>query len=47
MRCSRTAASPGEIDLEDLFQPPLSILNAAGIGVELFGEQGLKEIIKD
>ncbi|WP_434073568.1 DEAD/DEAH box helicase family protein [Moorella naiadis (nom. illeg.)] len=37
----------GKIELEDLFQPPLSILNAAGLGVELFGEKGLKEIIQD
>lgn len=37
----------GRIELEDLFQPPLSILNAAGLGVELFGEKGLKEIIQD
>jgi type I restriction enzyme R subunit len=33
--------------LEDLFLPPLSILNAAELGVELFGESGLKEIIQD
>jgi len=37
----------GRIELEDLFQPPLSILNAAEVGVELFGEMGLKEIIED
>ena len=37
----------GKIDVEDLFQPPLSILNAAELGVELFGEKGLKEIIED
>lgn len=37
----------GRIVLEDLFQPPLSILNAAELGVELFGEKGLKEIIED
>lgn len=37
----------GKIDLEDLFLPPLSILNAAELGVELFGEKGLKDIIKD
>jgi type I restriction enzyme R subunit len=37
----------GQIALGDLFQPPLSILNAAGLGVELFGERGLKEIIED
>lgn len=37
----------GRIKLEDLFQPPLSILNAAELGVELFGERGLKEVIED
>jgi type I restriction enzyme R subunit len=37
----------GRIDVEDLFQPPLSILNAAQLGVELFGERGLNDIIKD
>lgn len=37
----------GRIALEDLFQPPLSILNAAEVGVELFGEKGLKAIIQD
>lgn len=37
----------GKIELEDLFRPPLSILNAAGLGVELFGEQGLKAILRD
>jgi len=37
----------GRIELKDLFQPPLSILNAAEMGVELFGEMGLKEIIQD
>lgn len=37
----------GRIELEDLFQPPLSILNAAELGVELFGEVGLKEVIQD
>jgi type I restriction enzyme R subunit len=37
----------GKIRLEDLFQPPLSILNAAGLGVELFGEAGLKKIINE
>jgi len=37
----------GKIELEDLFQPPLSILNAAQLGVELFGEKKLKEIIRD
>ncbi len=37
----------GRIELEDLFQPPLSILNAAELGIELFGERGLKDIIQD
>lgn len=37
----------GRIKLEDLFRPPLSILNAAELGVELFGERGLKEVIED
>lgn len=37
----------GKIELDDLFKPPLSILNAAGLGVELFGERGLKDIIED
>ncbi len=37
----------GRVELEDLFNPPLSILNAAGLGVELFGERGLREIIDD
>lgn len=37
----------GRITVEDLFNPPLSILNAAGLGVELFGETGLQAIISD
>jgi type I restriction enzyme R subunit len=37
----------GKIEVDDLFRPPLSILNAAGLGVELFGEQGLKDILQD
>ncbi|MBI5194270.1 MAG: DEAD/DEAH box helicase family protein [Nitrospirae bacterium] len=37
----------GKVDLNDLFQPPLSILNAARLGIELFGEKSLKEIIED
>lgn len=37
----------GMIELDDLFKPPLSILNAAELGVELFGERGLKEVITD
>lgn len=37
----------GKIDLIDLFQPPLSVLDAAGLGVELFGEVGLKRVVDD
>lgn len=37
----------GRIEIGDLFQPPLSILNAAELGVELFGEKGLKDVILD
>lgn len=37
----------GELSIEDLFQPPLSVLNAAGLGIELFGEQGLKNLFDD
>ncbi|MFQ5633027.1 MAG: type I restriction-modification enzyme R subunit C-terminal domain-containing protein, partial [bacterium] len=35
----------GKIDVNDLFQPPLSVLNAAGLGVELFGEKGLQDVL--
>jgi type I restriction enzyme R subunit len=37
----------GNVTVNDLFQPPLSILDAAGLGVELFGERRLREIIND
>jgi type I restriction enzyme R subunit len=37
----------GKVELEDLFEPPLSILNAADVGIELFGEQGLQDIVVD
>lgn len=37
----------GKIEVNDLFQPPLSILNAAGLGVDLFGQRGLKDIIEE
>lgn len=37
----------GSVELEDLFRPPLSILNAAGVGMELFGENGLREVIEE
>ena len=35
----------GQVRLNDLFEPPLSILDAAGKGVELFGEDGLKQVV--
>lgn len=37
----------GKVSLDDLFAPPLSILNAANIGIELFGEQGLKTMLDE
>jgi len=37
----------GKVEIEDLFKPPLSILNAAELGVELFGENGLQLIIEE
>ncbi|GIW56563.1 MAG: hypothetical protein KatS3mg082_2967 [Nitrospiraceae bacterium] len=37
----------GRVRLEDLFEPPLSILDAAGKGIELFGEQGLKQVVDE
>ena len=37
----------GRVRLDDLFEPPLSILDAAGKGIELFGEQGLREVVDD
>ncbi len=37
----------GKVSIQDLFAPPLSILNAGQLGVELFGEQGLQSIISD
>jgi len=37
----------GSVSLDDLFKPPLSILNATAFGIELFGEKGLKEVIDD
>ena len=35
----------GQVRIDDLFAPPLSILDAAGKGVELFGEEGLKQVV--
>jgi type I restriction enzyme R subunit len=37
----------GKVTIDDLFSPPLSILNAAGLGMELFGEQGLKDVVDE
>jgi type I restriction enzyme R subunit len=37
----------GKIEMGDLFKPPLSILNAGRLGVELFGEDGLREIVDE
>lgn len=36
-----------KVSLDDLFAPPLSILNAANIGIELFGEQGLRNVMDE
>ena len=35
----------GHVRLEDLFEPPLSMLDVASKGVELFGEEGLKQVV--
>ncbi|MBN1351931.1 DEAD/DEAH box helicase family protein [candidate division KSB1 bacterium] len=40
-------AVKGKVIMDDLFTPPLSILNAAMIGVELFGDRGLKALIEE
>jgi len=37
----------GNVDINDLFKPPLSLLNAGGIGIELFGESGLKAVVDE
>jgi type I restriction enzyme R subunit len=37
----------GQLTIDDLFLPPLSVLNAAGLGIELFGEQGLRDIFDE
>lgn len=37
----------GKVELEDLFKPPLSILNIANTGINLFGEEKLKEVINE
>ena len=35
----------GRVRLNDLFEPPLSMVDAAGTGIELFGEDGLKQVV--
>ena len=35
----------GRVGLNDLFEPPLSMVDAAGKGIELFGEEGLKQVV--
>lgn len=37
----------GKIDLGDLFDPPLSVSNAAEQGMRLFGEEGLKDVLAE
>jgi type I restriction enzyme R subunit len=37
----------GRVELDDLFEPPLSIYDAADKGIKLFGEQGLKDVIAE
>ncbi|MDD9981471.1 MAG: restriction endonuclease subunit R, partial [Gammaproteobacteria bacterium] len=37
----------GRVRLDDLFEPPLSILDAAGKGIELFGEGGLRKVVDE
>ncbi len=37
----------GRVAIQDLFEPPLSILGASGMGMELFGEAALKRIIPE
>ena len=37
----------GRLLIDDLFEPPLSILDVAGKGIELFGEKGLRQVVED
>ena len=39
--------SKGKVSIDDLFSPPLSLLNAAGIGIEMFGESGLSSVLEE
>lgn len=37
----------GAVTLDDLFEPPLKLMDAVGRGIELFGEDGLKQVVTD
>jgi type I restriction enzyme R subunit len=41
------AIAKGRLEMADLFQPPLSVLDAANQGILLFGEQGLQNIFDE
>ena len=41
------AIAKGRLEMADLFQPPLSVLDAANQGIQLFGEQGLQAIFDE
>ena len=41
------AIAKGKLEMQDLFAPPLSLLDAATTGIELFGEQGLQDIFDE
>ena len=37
----------GQVEVDDLFIPPLSLQDAGNRGVELFGEDGLREVVSE
>lgn len=37
----------GKVEVDDLFVPPLSLQDAGNKGVELFGEDGLRQVVSD
>lgn len=37
----------GKVAVDDLFEPPLSLQDAGTRGVELFGEEGLRQVVSD
>ncbi|MBD2107045.1 type I restriction endonuclease subunit R [Nodosilinea sp. FACHB-13] len=41
------AIAKGRLEMADLFQPPLSVLDAASQGILLFGEEGLQNIFDE